>query len=192
MFSAFTLALSALWTTAVVDLIAESTSSSAAQLSLFGHTVFRPTSTGSAIVILTSLAASAALAVSAAISSWRRRRLARRMTAEGDQRVEALFHEQANSVTRKDLLEWRTLELQNSLDMLSAKRDELLTEIAAMQSRTSGTGANARTQRDANGAPQDTATPTLVAVPDIDEDKAPKPEQVATDGHPSRGAGTTI
>ncbi|MEA2520361.1 MAG: hypothetical protein QOI81_7, partial [Actinomycetota bacterium] len=154
--------------------------------------VFRPTSTGSAIVILTSLAASAALAVSAAISSWRRRRLARRMTAEGDQRVEALFHEQANSVTRKDLLEWRTLELQNSLDMLSAKRDELLTEIAAMQSRTSGTGANARTQRDANGAPQDTATPTLVAVPDIDEDKAPKPEQVATDGHPSRGAGTTI
>ncbi|MEA2551371.1 MAG: hypothetical protein QOE25_1140, partial [Actinomycetota bacterium] len=98
----------------------------------------------------------------------------------------------ANAVTRKDLLEWRTLELQNSLDMLSTKRDELLAEISAMQSRTSGTGANARAQRDANGAPQETATPNLVAVPDIDEDKAPKPEQAATDSHPSRGAGTTL
>ncbi|MEP7059605.1 MAG: hypothetical protein ABI828_02635 [Actinomycetota bacterium] len=152
MINAFLLALSALWTTVVIDVIVEAASSKATQLSLFGRDVSSPTSTGAEIVIVSALAASAAFAVSAALASWNHRRLERRMATEVDERWEAVSREQADAATRTDLEEWRTTDLQNSLDMLLTKRDELLAEIATIQNRT-------------------TPTPTLAVVPDLDEDR---------------------
>lgn len=171
MFAAFLLTVSALWTAVVVDIIAESASSGATKISLFGRVLSEPSS-AAGIVLLTALAASAAVALSSAIAYSRGRRLERQMAAELDERWEAISQRSAGSVARGELLEWRSADLQTTLNELLSKRDELLAEILDLRGRDAAFRKAAREQRESlvRSTKGSEGTPDLVVVPEIDLD----------------------
>ena len=181
MFTAFLLTISAIWTAVVVDVIAESASSGAAKLSLFGHVLYRPAAEVG-IIILTALAASAAFALSISVAFSNGRRVERRMASDLDGRWEAISMQSAGSTARNELLEWRNASLQVTLEELLSKRDELLSEMAAVRVRTAALRQLAREQTeslsrfaDATGAGRDPGQDLLdlTVIPDIDIDAEP-------------------
>ena len=178
MFTAFLLTISAVWTAVVVDVIAESAPSGAAELSLFGHVLYRPTPEVG-IIILASLAASAAFALSAAIAFGNSRRVERRMASDLDARWEAISLQSAGSTARNELLEWRNGSLQITLEELLAKRDELLSEMTAVRTRTAALRQLAREQTESlsrfaaatgAGSGPDEDLLDLTVIPDVDID----------------------
>lgn len=185
MLGPFLIAVSSLWTAVVVDIVVESAPSGATKLSVFGQVLSRPTS-GVGITVLTALSASAAFALSATIALSKGRRLERRMAAELDERWESISQRSAGSVARGELLEWRSAELQTTLDELLSKRDELLAEIVDLRKRTAESRRTARAQREslnqASSAkrPNENAGSDTVVVPDIDAEPEVAPVDIRT------------
>jgi hypothetical protein len=129
-----TIALAAAWSALVADVLIES-SLSPGSVALFGRELFAPGITP-ATLIVAGLAASAGLAVAAAVAFARGRRLERRIAAELDERYRETATKAAGDVARAALVSWRVAELRTSLRELLARRDQLLTEMERARRRT--------------------------------------------------------
>ena len=130
------MAFAALWTAVVSEVVIESARVFGASIVLFGRTLVSP-GIRPGILILCGLAASAALAWSAAVSYARSRRLERRMAAELDERYGQLAAQAAGDAARAGLLAGRVAELRTSLDDLARRRDEVVAEMELARRRTS-------------------------------------------------------
>jgi hypothetical protein len=130
------IALAAVWTSIVAEVVIESARVFGASIVLFGRTLVSP-GIRPGILILCGLAASAALAWSAAVSYARGRRLERRMAAELDERYGRLAAQAAGDAARAGLLAGRVAELRTSLDDLARRRDEAVAEMELARRRTS-------------------------------------------------------
>jgi hypothetical protein len=130
------IALATVWTVVVVETIIESARTFGGSIQFLGRTMLAP-GIRPGIFILCGLAASAGLAWAAAVAYARGRRLERRMAAELDERYQEITAKAAGDVARAGLLSWRVDELRTSMDELTARRDEVLTEMEYARRRTS-------------------------------------------------------
>ena len=196
MLATFLITVSTLWTALVADIVAESATSGGSKLSMLGHVLSRP-ATGTGIAVLTVLSASAGSAITASVAFMKGRRLERRMAAEIDDRWEAISQRSAGSVARGELLEWRSAELQTTLNELLSKRNELLDEIADLRKRTAESRRTARAQRESLNEASSASGPNgnvrsgIVVVPDIEEaepEVAPVDIRTLVPTRPRRGS----
>jgi hypothetical protein len=132
--SALMLLAATAWTVAVVDTIVESANAAKGQLVAFGRTIASPGPT-TVIWILCVLAASAALAMAAAIGRIRDRRYGRGMSAEIDARLASQAQEDARNEGRRQLLSWRLAELRTQVEDLTEQRDRLNRELGGSEYR---------------------------------------------------------
>jgi hypothetical protein len=165
-------ALATIWTAAVAETILESARTYGGSLVLFGQTLATP-GIRPGILILTGLAASAALAWAAAVAYARGRLLERRMAAELDARYDEITAKAAGDVARAGLLSWRVAELRTSVEVLTAHRDELLAEMDLARRRTSELRALADDYKRTLGELQD----RLIVLPSIEDELARRREQ---------------
>jgi hypothetical protein len=117
------LALAAIWTAFVVELVMASAPSGGSRLVAFGTLLGEP-GPAAGVVVLCAVSASAALAMVTAIAYGRGRRLERRMAAELDDGWGDLSRRAAEDAARIELLTWRVAELQTFVDTLLAERQE--------------------------------------------------------------------
>lgn len=118
-------ALSTAWTAFAVDIAIESTLDDSNRLVLFGRTVVDTSSTLEVFACI-GLAMSVAVIVTAWIVGSSRRRREVQLRADVDQRWEEISTRNAGMEARNDLLEWRLQDLQEQIEVLVVKRDELL------------------------------------------------------------------
>jgi hypothetical protein len=180
MFAALLVSIAAAWTAVVVDVVAESASSGGRTISLLGHAITRATPrTG--VIYLAVLAASAALALAAAISFVSGRRMERRMADELDDSWDALSRKEA-SQTRLELFEWRAGELDTTVNQLVRQRDNLLDEMSRIREQTAALREAAIEQRASlerfstqanDSAERGEPIPDLIVIPDVDLGERP-------------------
>ncbi|MGH2680556.1 MAG: hypothetical protein ACRDG8_08760 [Actinomycetota bacterium] len=128
--------LATAWTAVVVGTILESVDASAGSIVFLRRTLLTP-GNRTGVLIMCGLAASAGLALAAAVAYQRGRRLKRRQASELDARTEEMATRAAGDVARAGLLSWRVEELQTSMEDLTNRRDQILDEMETAQRRTS-------------------------------------------------------
>lgn len=140
-FSSFLIALAITWLVAVVDTVIESAKVGAEAIVMFDSEIWIPPSTEVGILFLCALSATAAFAVVTAIAMARGRRLRKRTAAELSARIEELQRTQIGPAGLATLLPSRVAELQSSVETLTARRDDLLDEIAEIEERRARSSA---------------------------------------------------
>jgi hypothetical protein len=175
MFAALLVSVAAVWSAVVVDVIAESASSGGRTISLLGHTLTRATpQTG--VIYLAVLAASAAIALAAAIAFASGRRMERRMAGDLDDRWDALSRKE-QSETRLELFEWQVGELDTTVNQLVRQRDNLLQEMDRIRQQTAALREAAIEQlasleqfstQASGSAERGEPIPELTVIPDVD------------------------
>jgi len=128
MFGGFLLVLAAAWAVVVTDAVVESASTGGADIVEFGRRIASP-GVPAGIWVLVGLAASAAFAIAMAIGSVRERRRSRRRAASLDEQWTQRTHRDAGDEGRGRLLAWRLAELQTQIAELTARRDELRSDV---------------------------------------------------------------
>jgi hypothetical protein len=126
------LLLAVTWSGIVVLTVIGSAPSGGESLIALGREVATPGSP-EGVWILCAMAASAGLALAWAIAAWRRRRHGKQLSIEFDQRWAERTHVAAQEEARGRLLESRERELQTTIDTLTAQRDALVDEMAALR-----------------------------------------------------------
>ena len=159
--------LAAGWATLVVDTIVESTNAGSGSIVALRRTLFTP-GVRPGVVILCGLAASAGLAMAAAVAYARGRRLERRMAAELDARYQEMTARAAGDVARSGLLSWRVAELRTSMQDLTGRRDQLIAEMELARRRTAELRALAEDYKRSLTELQD----RLIVLPDIEDELA--------------------
>jgi hypothetical protein len=157
----------AAWTSLVVDAIVESTAAGSGTIVVLGRTLFVP-GVRVGVLILCGLAATAGLAMAAAVAYARGRRLERRMAAELDARYQEMTARAAGDVARAGLLSWRVAELRTSMQDLTGRRDQLVAEMELARRRTAELRALAEDYKRSLTELQD----RLIVLPDVDDELA--------------------
>lgn len=163
------LVLATLGSAAAFDVVLESALTEDGGLTFFGNRLAGIDGSPQAL-ILCALSATAALALVSAVAHVRGRRLERRMAAELDARWEELSRQNAADRARFELLSWRNVELQTSLDELISKRDEAYEEMRKARERTLELREAALQQRKALKELARIAETQLIVVPDLPEE----------------------
>jgi hypothetical protein len=161
--------LAAAWTTLVVGTIVESTAERSGSIVALGRTILTP-GPRSGVLILCGLAASAALAMTAAIAYARGRRLERRIAAELEARSQEVAARAAGDVARAGLLSWRVAELRTSMQDLTGRRDRLIAEMELARRRTAELRALAEDYKRSLTELQD----RLIVLPEVEDELAPR------------------
>ena len=169
------IALAIAWSGLVADALVESGRNSGA-IVVFGRTLVAPGPTP-ATLILYGFAASAGLAVAAAVAYAHGRRLERRMAEELDERYREITTKAAGDVARAGLLSWRVAELRTSLQDLVARRDELLAEMEYARRRTDELRALSEDYRRSLDELQE----RLILIPEIEDELAKRRARRAAD-----------
>jgi hypothetical protein len=120
-------ALATAWTAFAVDIVIESTLDDANRLVLFGRTVI-DTSATLEVFACVGLGMTVAVIATAWIVGSTRRRREVQLRADVDRRWEEISTRNAGMEARNDLLEWRHQDLQEQVNVLVARRDELLSD----------------------------------------------------------------
>jgi len=131
--------LAAGYAAAATQTVIESTRTGGRTIVAFGNVLFEA-GLPQGIWILCGLSASAALAVAAAVAHARGRRLERRMAAELDARYEQASMQATGDVARERLLGGRMVELQTSIDTLTAQRDKVYEDVMHARERLNAAG----------------------------------------------------
>ena len=118
-------ALGTAWTAFAVDIVIESTLDGANRLVLFGRTVIDTSSTVEVFACVGLGMTVAAIVTGWLVGSSRRKRDAQ-LRADVDTRWEEISTRNAGVEARNELLEWRYQDLQEQVETLIARRDELL------------------------------------------------------------------
>ena len=151
-----------------MDIIIESTRDAADRLVLFGRTIVATTSTIESFVCV-----GVGISVAVILTAWvvgsihRRRELQLRVAV--DRRWEEISNWNAGMEARNELLEWRLQDLQEQIDTLIVRRDELLSDRARNPDAARDAVRATRT-RDSLRKLQH----GVIALPDL-EDEAPPP-----------------
>ncbi len=156
-----------LWTAFVVETIIESARAFGGSILFLGRTLLTP-GIRPGILLLCGLAATAGLAWAAALSYERGRRLERRMAAELDARYQEMTAQAAGDVARTGLLSWRVAELRTSMDSLTQRRDEIISEMELARRRTSELRALSQDYKRSLTELQD----RLILLPEIEDELA--------------------
>jgi hypothetical protein len=127
--------VAAAWSALAVDTVVESARAGSGSIVVLRTTLLTP-GVRLGVPILCGLAASAGLAMAAAVAHARGRRLERRMAAELDARHQEITARAAGDVARAGLLSWRVAELRTSMQELTGRRDQLLAEMEQTRRRT--------------------------------------------------------
>jgi hypothetical protein len=159
--------VAAAWSALVVDTIVESTEAGGGSIVAL-RTTLLVLGARLGIPILCGLAASAGLAMATAVAYARGRRLERRMAAELDARYQEMTTRAAGDVARAGLLSWRVAELRTSLQDLTGRRDELLSEMELARRRTAELRALADDYKRSLTELQD----RLIVLPEIEDELA--------------------
>jgi hypothetical protein len=125
----------AAWGVAVIDVVAESAGSGGETLSIFGGHVASGLSPAVGIWAIAALSCSAVVAIAFAWHFWRIGRVDREIDSEVNRRWSELSTKAAGMEARNNLLEWRVPILQNNVEELLDKRDELLHELLKISER---------------------------------------------------------
>jgi hypothetical protein len=120
-------AVATAWTAIAVDIVIESTLDASHRLVLFARTVATTTSTIEVFVCVALGMSVAAIAAMWIVGSLSRRREVQ-LRDEVDRRWEEISTFNAGMEARNELLEWRLQDLQEQIETLTARRDELLTD----------------------------------------------------------------
>jgi hypothetical protein len=120
-------ALATAWCAVALDVVIESALQSGNAIVLFGRTLTTTTATVETFVLVV-LGMSVAAIVTASIQSYRRRGYEIALRAAVDDRWEEISTRGAGMEARNELLEWRLRDLQEQVDTLVVRRDELLVE----------------------------------------------------------------
>lgn len=115
------------WTAIAVDIVIESTLDPDDRFVLFGRTIVTTTPTAEVFVCVGLAMSVAAIAAAWIVGSLRRRRELQ-LRADVDRRWEEISTRRAGMEARNELLEWRLQDLQEQIDSLIERRDELLAE----------------------------------------------------------------
>ena len=118
-------ALGTAWTAFAVDIVIESTLDGDNRLVLFGRTVIDTSSMVEVFACVGLGMTVAAIATGWIVGSARRQRDAQ-LRADVDQRWEEISTRNAGMEARNELLEWRYQDLQDQVETLVVRRDELL------------------------------------------------------------------
>lgn len=167
----------AVWATLVTELVLESARSGRG-LVLFGQLLADP-GPGWTLAIVAVVAASAALAMGAAVGSVRGRRLERRMAAELDARWDELARIETEQRERRDQLAGRVAGLHRQLEALMRERAEIEqhVQVERLEARSIRTSIH-RTARSLGEMLAD--IDAVVAVPEAEEGAVPEAEEKAT------------
>ena len=120
-------ALATAWTAFAVDTVIESTLDDRNRLVLFGRTVIE-TSSSVEVFACVGLGMSVAAIATAWIVGSARRRRETQLRADVDDRWEEISTRNAGMEARNELLVWRLKDLQEQVNTLVARRDELLAD----------------------------------------------------------------
>jgi hypothetical protein len=118
-------ALGTAWTAFAVDMVIESTLEDANRLVLFGRTVIDTSSTVEVFACV-GLGMTVATIVTAWLVGSSRRKREVKLRADVDTRWEEISTRNAGVEARNELLEWRYQDLQEQVETLIVRRDELL------------------------------------------------------------------
>jgi hypothetical protein len=118
-------ALGTAWTAFAVDIVIESTLDDANRLVLFGRTVIDTSSTVEVFACVGLGMTVAAIVTAWLVGSSRHKREVK-LRADVDTRWEEISTRNAGVEARNELLEWRYQDLQEQVETLIARRDELL------------------------------------------------------------------
>lgn len=165
-----------IWTAVVVEMIVESVRAFGGEIRFMGRTIMTPGIRPS-IVVLCGLAASAGIALAAAIAYARGRRLKRRMTADLDERYQEMTTRAAGDIARAELATWQAKELSGTVDDLAHQRDDILAEMDLARRRTSELRALADEYRQKLAELEE----RLVVLPESDDELARRRDQRAAD-----------
>jgi hypothetical protein len=167
--------LATAWTAFVVDTIVESGRAGGGSLVALRRTLLTP-GVRPGILILCGLAASAGLAMAAAVAHARGRRRERRMAAELDARYQEMTARAAGDIARAGLLSWRVAELRTSMRELTGRRDQLLAEMELARRRTTELRALSEDYKRSLAQLQD----RLIVLPEIEDELARRRAQRKT------------
>ena len=120
--------LSAAWSAFVVEIVVESAPVGGRTISFLGHTLLTPNEP-LGVWILTSFAATAALAMAVSVAYAWGRRLERRMAAELDARWAELSRRNVGLQARHAVLRRRVAELRSHVGELTDRRNALIGEV---------------------------------------------------------------
>jgi hypothetical protein len=157
-------ALGTAWTAFAVDIVIESTLSDSNRLILFGRTVVGTSATVEVFVCVVLGMTVAAIVTGWLVGSSRRRRDVQ-LRADVDARWEEISTRNAGVEARNELLEWRYQDLQEQVDVLIARRDELLVHTHRDLAEAKDAVRSTRS-RDALRQLQD----GVVVLPEVDEE----------------------
>lgn len=169
--------VAAAWATLATQLVLESARAGRG-LVLFGQLLADP-GPGWTLVIVAAVAASAAVAMCAAVGDVRGRRLERRMAAELDARWDELARIETEQRERRDQLAGRVAGLHRQLEALMRERAEIEQHVQAerLEARSIRTSIH-RTARSLDQMLAD--IDGVVAVPEAEEVAVPETEERVT------------
>jgi hypothetical protein len=168
-------ALSTAWIAFAVDIVIESTLSDSNRLVLFGRTVIDTSATVEVFVCVALGMTVAAIVTAWLVGSARRKREVQ-LRADVDTRWEEISTRNAGMEARNELLEWRYQDLQEQVQVLIARRDELLSH-SNRDLEEAKEAVRSTRSRDALRQLQD----GVIVLPDTDEE---------TDASPTGGSDT--
>jgi hypothetical protein len=157
-------ALGTAWTAFAVDIVIESTLSDSNRLILFGRTVVDTSATVEVFVCVVLGMTVAAIVTGWLVGSSRRKRDVQ-LRADVDARWQEISTRNAGVEARNELLEWRYQDLQEQVDVLIARRDELLVHTHRDLAEAKDAVRSTR-NRDALRQLQD----SVVVLPEVDEE----------------------
>jgi hypothetical protein len=172
-------ALATAWCAIALDIVIESTLDAGHGILMFGRTLATTSATVETFALVV-LGMTVAAIVTASVQSYRRRSYEVALRADVDQRWEEISTRGAGMEARNELLEWRLQDLQEQVDALVVRRDELLAvqhgglEEAKDLVRSTRSRESLRQLREG-----------LIVLPELDpEEPAPAPSEPATSAPP--------
>jgi hypothetical protein len=120
-------AVATAWSALAADVVVESTLDTSDRLVLFGRTL-AVTTPSIEVFGCVGLAMSVAIIATASIGGAIRRRHETQLRGDVDRRWEEISMHNAGMEARNELLQWRLQDLQEQIDTLAVRRDELLAD----------------------------------------------------------------
>jgi hypothetical protein len=173
-------ALATAWTAFAVDIVIESTLDDSNRLVLFGRTVIDTSSTVEVFACV-ALGMSVAAVLTAWVVGTTRRRRETQLRADVDERWEEISTRNAGMEARNELLVWRLKDLQEQVNTLVARRDELLAD-SHRDLQEAKEAVRATRSRDALRQLQD----GVILLPDAESEEAPASTDPSAPDHVSR------